>query len=187
MIRCYHRILDLKNHHLDVQVLDILTRAILNDINDSDGNPARRLLPRTLELFGRISSSVLNNSHIWRMYGQLTALKKTDTDDEKAAQYLQQAHRVAVSDPKWFQREETVEDVLQLCCLLAEMYLHCASECEAKKKRTLLASAKLSLQGVVKKVKDQEWNVERILTRLRRVEEYLNIVMNELEKMKLAS
>lgn len=71
MIRCYHRILDLKNHHLDVQVLDILTRAILNDINDSDGNPARRLLPRTLELFGRISSSVLNNSHIWRMYGQL--------------------------------------------------------------------------------------------------------------------
>ncbi|XP_076685690.1 tetratricopeptide repeat protein 27-like [Andrena cerasifolii] len=187
VIRCYHRILDLKNHHLDVQVLDILTRAILNNINDSDGNPAQRLLPKTLELFGRISSSVLNNSHIWRMYGQLTALKKTDIDDEKAAQYLQQAHRAAVSDPKWFQREETVEDVLQICCLLAEMYLHCALECEAKKKRTLLASAKLSLQGVVKKVKDQEWNAEKILTRLQRVEEYLNIVKDELEKIKLVN
>lgn len=109
MIQCYHRILDLKNHHLDVQVLDILTCAILNNIKDSDGNPSQRLLPKALELFGRISSFIPNDCHIWRMYGQLTALKQTDIDDEKAAQYLQQAHRVAVSDPKWFQQEETID------------------------------------------------------------------------------
>ncbi|KZC05184.1 PREDICTED: tetratricopeptide repeat protein 27 [Dufourea novaeangliae] len=187
VIRCYHRILDLKNHHLDIQVLDILTRAILNNINDSDGNPAQTLLLKALELFGRISSFTLNNSHIWRMYGQLTALKHTDIDNEKAAQYLQQAHRAAISDPKWFQQEESIENVLQLCCILAEMYLNCTSDCEVKKKRTLLASAKLSLQGVVKKVKDQEWNNEKILTCLQKVEEYLNTIMNELELIKLTT
>ena len=101
VIRCYHRILDLKNHHLDVQILNILTNAILNNINDSEENPAQRLLPKVLELFGRISSFVHNNSDVWRMYGHLTALKNTDTDDEKAVQYLQQAHRAAVSDPPW--------------------------------------------------------------------------------------
>ncbi|XP_076247464.1 tetratricopeptide repeat protein 27-like isoform X2 [Calliopsis andreniformis] len=184
VIRCYHRILDLKNHHLDVQVLDILTRAIINNIKDSDGNPAQKLLPKALELFGRISSFVRNNLHVWRMYGQLTALKKTDIGDEIAVQYLQLAHRVAVSSSKWFQQEDTIEDVLQICCLLAETYLRCASQCEVKKKRSLLASAKLSLQGVVKKVKDQDWITEKISTDLHKVEEYLNDVVNELDKIK---
>ncbi|XP_034190160.2 tetratricopeptide repeat protein 27-like [Osmia lignaria lignaria] len=185
VIRCYHRILDLKNHHLDVQILDILTNAILNNINDSEGNPAQRLLPKVLELFGRISSFVHNNSDVWRMYGNLTALKNADTDDEKAVQYLQQAHRAAVSDLKWFQKEESTTKILQLCCTLAEMYLQCASKCEDKKRRTLLGSAKLSLQSVVKKVKDQQWDNDKISTSLQKVEEYLNTVIIELEKMKL--
>ncbi|XP_033340961.2 tetratricopeptide repeat protein 27 [Megalopta genalis] len=185
VIRCYHRILDLKKDHLDFQVLDILTRAILNNVNDSDGNPAQRLLSKALELFGRISSLILNNSDVWRMYGQLTALKKTDIDQEKAAQYLQQAHRAAISDTKWFQQEESIENVLQLCCLLTEMYLECAVNCDLKKKRTLLASAKLSLQGVIRKVKDQELDNDQILSLLRKVEEHLSTVVNALEQTKL--
>ena len=138
MIRCYHRILDLKNHHLDVQILDILTNAVLNNINDSDGNFTQKLLPKVLELFGRITSFIHNNSDVWRMYGQLTALKKTDIDNEKAVQYLQQAHRIALSDPKWLLHEESVEKILQLCCILAGTYLQYASNCELKKKNSIL-------------------------------------------------
>ncbi|XP_012148479.2 tetratricopeptide repeat protein 27 [Megachile rotundata] len=185
VIRCYHRILDLKNHHLDIQILDILTNAVLNNVNDSEGNSIQKLLPKILELFGRITSFVHNNSDVWQMYGQLTALKKTDIDDEKAAQYLQQAYRAAVSDSKWFQREESTIKTLQLCCTLAEMYLHCASNSEVKKKRTLLASAKLPLQSVAKKVKDQEWNNEQIFTHLQKIEEYLSTIVTELEQVKL--
>ncbi|CAK9806155.1 Tetratricopeptide repeat protein 27 [Anthophora plagiata] len=109
VIRCYHRILDLKNRHLDIEILNILTNAVLNNINDSDGNPAQKLLPKVLELFGRISSITPNNSDIWRMYGELTALKNTDIDNDKVVRYLQQAHRIAVSDPKWLQQEESVK------------------------------------------------------------------------------
>ncbi|CAL7943542.1 unnamed protein product [Xylocopa violacea] len=184
VIRCYHRILDLKNHHLDVLVLDILTNAVLNNVNDSDGHTAQKLLPKILELFGRISSFIPNNPDIWRMYGQLTALKKTDIDNDKAVHYLQQAHRIAVSDPKWFLHEESVEKILQLCCTLTEIHLQYASNCELKKKKSLLASAKLSLQGVVKKVKDQEWNNERINFCLEKVEKHLHTVITELEQIR---
>ncbi|XP_048265483.1 tetratricopeptide repeat protein 27 [Bombus terrestris] len=187
VIRCYHRILDLKNHHLDVQILDILTDAVLNNVNDSDGKPAQKLLPKVLELFGRITSFIPNNSDVWRMYGQLTFLKKTDIDNDKALHYLHQAHRIAVSDPKWLLQEESVQKVLQLCCMLAEMYLQYVSNCEPKKKRTLLASAKLSLQGIVKKVKDKEWNIEKICLSVEKVEKYLNTVIIELEKIKLTN
>lgn len=177
----------MKNHHLDVQILDILTDAVLNNVNDSDGKSAQKLLPKVLELFGRITSFIPNNSDVWRMYGQLTFLKKTDIDNDKALHYLHQAHRIAVSDPKWLLQEESVQKVLQLCCMLAEMYLQYASNCEPKKKRTLLASAKLSLQGVVKKVKDKEWNIEKICISVEKVEKYLNIVIIELEKIKLTN
>ncbi|XP_043513485.1 tetratricopeptide repeat protein 27 [Frieseomelitta varia] len=187
VIRCYHRILDLKNHHLDVQILDILTNSILNNINDSDGNFTQKLLPKVLELFGRITSFIPNNSEVWRMYGQLTVLKKTDIDNEKAIQYLQQAHRIVLSDAKWLLHEESVEKVLQLCHILAETYLQYASNCELKKKRTLLASAKLSLQGVVKKVKDKEWNAEKIYVSMEKVEKYLNTVVAELEQIKMTN
>lgn len=175
----------MKNHHLDVQILDILTNAVLNNVNDSNGISAQKLLPKILELFGRITSFISNNSDVWRMYGQLTILKKTDIDNEKAIQYLQQAHRIAISDSKWHLEEESVEKILQLCCILAEIYLQYASNCELKKKKTLLASAKLSLQGIVKKVKYQEWNIDKICICLNTVEKYLNTIIIKLEQIKL--
>ncbi|XP_072753473.1 tetratricopeptide repeat protein 27-like [Anoplolepis gracilipes] len=185
VIQCYHRILDLKNNHVDIQVLQILTNAMINNIIDADGNSVSRLLQNSLELFGRITSSnTINNPDIWRMYAELVALKKTDIDNERAAQYLQQAHRFATSNPKWSQREETTLNVLELCCNLAQAYLRCTKDIAVVKKRKMLGSAKLSLQGVVRKIKEQEWNNTNITEQLTKVEEYLTIITNELEQIK---
>jgi len=176
--------LDLKNSHLDVQVLQILTNAIIKNINDADGNPTSRLLQNSLELFGRITSNVVNNPDIWRMYAELVVLRKTDVDEEKAAQYLQQAYRFITSNPKWCHSEDTTLNVLQLCCNLAQAYLRCTADIAVVKKRKMLGSAKLSLQGVVKKVKEQEWNNTNIIDQLTKVEDYLLTVTNELEQIK---
>lgn len=185
VIRCYHRILDLKTNHLDIQVLQILTNAIINNIIDADGNSAFRLLQHSLELFGRITSSnTINSPDIWRMYAELVTLRKTDIDQEKAAQYLQQAYRIATSNPKWPHRKETTLNVLELCHNLAQAYLHCVKGIAIVKKRKMLGSAKLSLQGVVKKVKEQEWNNTNIIEQLTKVEEHLTIITNELEQIK---
>lgn len=169
---------------MDIQVLQILKNAVINNINDADGNPAFRLLQNTLELFGRITSNTINNPDIWRMYAELVALKKTDVDDERAAQYLQQAYRFITSDPKWFRNEDTTLNVLELCCNLAQAYLHCTTDIAIVKKRKMLGSAKLSLQGVVKKIKEQEWNNTNIMEQLMKVERYLATITNELEQIK---
>ncbi|XP_024886619.1 tetratricopeptide repeat protein 27 [Temnothorax curvispinosus] len=186
VIRSYHRILDLKNNHSDIQVLQILTNAIINNVNDADGNPASRLLQNTLELFGRITSNTVNNPDIWRMYAELVALRKTDVDDERAAQYLQQAYRFITSNPKWCRNEDTTLNVLELCCNLAQAYLRCATDIAIVKKRKMLGSAKLSLQGVVKKIKEQAWDNADIMNQLMKVERYLATITNELEQIKPA-
>lgn len=185
VIRCYHRILDLKNNHLDIQVLQILTNAIINNIIDADENSASHLLQKSLELFGRITSSnIINSPDIWRMYAELVALRETDTDKERAAQYLQKAHHIATSNPTWSHKEETTLNVLELCCTLAQVYLRCTNNVTVIKKRKMLGSAKLSLQGVVKKIKEQEWNNTNIIEQLTKVEEYLTTITNELEQIK---
>ena len=175
--------MDLKSNHLDVQVLQILTNAIVNNINDANGNPASRLLQNSLELFGRITSNILNNPDIWRMYAELVVLKKTDVDEERAAQYLQKAYRFITSNP-WSHSEAATLKILDLCCDLAQAYLRCTTDIAVIKKRKMLGSAKLSLLGVVKKVKEQEWNNTNIIEQLMKVEEYLATITNELEQIK---
>lgn len=173
--------MDLKGRHLDVQVLQILANAIINNINDADGNPASRLLRKSLELFGRLGFT--NSPDIWRIYAQLVALIETDANKEKATQYLQQAHRIATSDPHWFNSEDKTLYVLELCCDLAQAYLRCITD-NVDKKKKILGSAKLSLQGVAREVKKQEWSKSNIIEQLTKVEEYLTIVVNELDHVK---
>ncbi|XP_015601628.1 tetratricopeptide repeat protein 27 [Cephus cinctus] len=181
VIRCYHRILEIKGSHTDVQVLRILTKAVVDDIKDAEGNSSRRLLQRTLELFGHLTSCVPNNSDIWRLYAELSAAKKTELDDQKAAQYLQRAYRCAVSDPRWFQTADGTQSVLDLSLALADDYLSCSRNCTAVQKRAMLGSAKLSLQSVVKKVRDQELiNQTEISKSIEEIEERLNEIVKEL-------
>lgn len=166
--------------------MEILTNAIVNDIKDADGKSCRNLLLLpTLQLFGRITSRITNNSDLWRLYSELTMLKKTDVDDQKAIQYLQKAYRAAVSDPKWFQMQNTTLSVLQLCCKLSKTYLRCSSYCtdQLKSKRALLGSAKLALQGVIKKVKDIYSENAEVMKSLQQVEEHFKVISSELEKI----
>ena len=100
MIRCYHRILDIKGAHIDVPILSILSKAIINDLKDSDGNSSRKYLQKTLELFGRLTASVSTDADIWRLYAELTLIKNNDIDHQKAALYFQRACRAAVSNPR---------------------------------------------------------------------------------------
>jgi len=58
VIRSYHRLLDLRGKHTDVEVLKILTNAIINDLPDCDAKGSKRLLEKALTLMGRLTSVV---------------------------------------------------------------------------------------------------------------------------------
>ncbi|XP_058808371.1 tetratricopeptide repeat protein 27 [Phymastichus coffea] len=185
VIRCYHRILDIKGEHIDIEVLTILSKAIINNLNDADRNPSQRNLQKALELFGRITASVSSNSDIWRLYAELTLQKNNEIDNQKAAQYFQRAYRAAVADSRWFKNVKDANNVLDTCVRLAEANLYNLHNVAVAHKRTILGSAKLSLQSVVKKIKDLNWEDQSgILENLEKVENKLKLIVDELEKLK---
>ncbi|XP_012278565.1 tetratricopeptide repeat protein 27 isoform X2 [Orussus abietinus] len=183
VIRCYHRILELKGCHIDIQILDILTKVLSKDTVDANGNSTRRLIPNLLQLFGHLTSFNSNNSKVWRMYAEITAAKGSELDHQKATEYLQRAYRCITADPRWIQSLTSTKEVLVLCSDIAQAYLNCARDCPAKQKKAMLGSAKLSLQGVVKKTKEQEIFVEDICTELQKVEEYLLVITDALKEI----
>ena len=49
VIRAYHRILDLKGKYVDLEVLEILGKAIIENLPDCDGVPCGALLEKCLQ------------------------------------------------------------------------------------------------------------------------------------------
>lgn len=177
VIRCYNRILDLKDKHVDIQVLEILTKAILKNFEcrDSDGNVEESIKYREklMILFGRLTAKVFRDSDLWRLYAEVTIgpLKNDDHEEEdveckgkhsrdikyqKAAQFLQNAYRIETADSKWFKSIQSTIKVLELCIYLADTYFSAIKNSTVEQKRSLLGTAKLSLQSVISKVKQED-------------------------------
>lgn len=60
VIRCYHRVLDLNEKHVDEEVLKILTNGIVNNLVTLKDCPIAKLRKQALALFGRLTSQVTN-------------------------------------------------------------------------------------------------------------------------------
>jgi len=57
-IKCYHRLIDLRSKHVDLEVLNILVKAVKNNIKDENDRPSSEHRKSLLQLFGRITSQV---------------------------------------------------------------------------------------------------------------------------------
>lgn len=158
VIRSYHRILDLKEKHIDVEVLEILGKAIIENLPDCDGVPCSALLGKSLALLGRITAQVTNNWKVWRLYSRLTRAlpNPTPETDFKAVQHLQKAHRSAVVDASWVNDTEVCLEVIGLSEELANVSLTYANKIENKQQcLSVLSSAKLSVKSTLTKIKQQ--------------------------------
>ncbi|KAL7302481.1 hypothetical protein TKK_0005125 [Trichogramma kaykai] len=191
VIRCYERLLELKGTHVDVEVLAILTKAIVNDVKDFYGNSSRQYLKRSLDLFGNLTSKVLKNADIWLLYAELTLLKKTEMDNQKAVQYIQRAYHC--ENPSSFKTVEDANRVLMTCIRLAEISLYssnCGSSEDAqgqkieKENRFVLKCAKLILQSVITKMQNLKWaDVSGIEENLTTLKEHHKNIKEKLEEI----
>lgn len=193
VIHCYHRILDLKEKHIDEQILTVLTSVIVNNVKDCKGQTASVHRKKALELFGRITSKVMGNPTIWQLYAQLTSSieEQTSITRSKAIQYYQRAYTAATQDNSWFRDYESMQNVFKLCEKLADAHLTFVKECASTNEAaSSLSSAKFAIGNVIAKINQQMENVEKseingtINNDLMSLQKTLETVQEELAKIK---
>ncbi|XP_054712172.1 tetratricopeptide repeat protein 27-like [Uloborus diversus] len=157
VIQCWHRLLDIKGKHQDSEVLAILVNAILKDLPDVNDVPASRLRKRTLELFGRLTSIITNDSQIWELYSSLYSyndecFKQKDVT-EKAYTFQQKAVRCQCVTDQWEKDFILCRNVLKSTLKMAQLCLSYIKHLEDELKLQQKSSAKLSIQNVVTRSK----------------------------------
>jgi len=194
VIFCYHRILDLKEKHIDDKILSVLTSVIVNGVNDSKGRQAYCHRKKALELFGRITSKVMNNPTIWQLYADLTASVEQPTylTRSKVVQYLQKAYNAALQDGLWSKHLPSTQNVISLCVSLGCAVLEASKQSTTPKETAhLLTSAKLSLISVATRVKTEHSNVvtgkveSSLESEIDSLEKVIESIENELSSLNL--
>lgn len=193
VIHCYHRILDLKEKHIDEQILTVLTSVIVNNVKDCKGQSASIHRKKALELFGRITSKVMGNPTIWQLYAQLTSSieDQTSITRSKAIQYYQRAYTAATQDNSWLRDYESMQNVFKLCEKLADAHLTFVKECASTNEAaSSLSSAKFAIGNVIARINQQMENMEKteingtINNDLMSLQKTLETVQEELAKIK---
>lgn len=157
LVRAYHQILNIKEKHLDVDVLKILTGALVLDNEGKYTNT--KLKSKTLELFGRLTSIYPGESRLWEMYADLSP------SPELKAQRLYRAYRGLVQDD-WSKDPVKCGKVLGICEELGEVAL--TADTASK------SSARLTLRAAIAAAKRHNWeenaqllkSVEDVLERI---------------------
>ncbi len=154
-IRSYNRILELKEKHVDVQVLRILVQAVVENKEDNYGQEVGKLAPFVQKLLGRLTSQVTNNAEVWEIYADIVA-SNSDVETTAAfrvAQILQKAYRSAIQEKNWEKDISSCTFTLKLCGKFIRSCLEMLSRESSKENIQLANSAKLSGRSVVSTVK----------------------------------
>ncbi|XP_013420464.1 tetratricopeptide repeat protein 27 [Lingula anatina] len=195
LIRAYHRLLDIRDKHEDPLVLEILVKAINQDLSDAQDKPASKLRSKALELFGRITSKVTNSASIWHSYSELVKGQENLSleDEEKALQHLQKSHRCLTLVANWEKEVSKCEKICKRSIQLAEAYTSYCEKCGNTATAIQTASAcKLMLRGVLSKIKQkQSTSAESVVPELQedynKLEEHLQETEQLLTRLKSAS
>ncbi|XP_078483720.1 tetratricopeptide repeat protein 27 isoform X2 [Ciona intestinalis] len=189
-IRAYHRLMDLKSKYLDVPILQILVKAVMEDIIDKNGNPGSSLKSNVYELFGRIVSKSTTDFDIWQLYGKLygDGVSSDTEENTKAIQHLHKALSVGTQKQAWDKDEEFVLNLIQVAHRISIACSHCSENISKQS----LASIRLTLKGFSSKLKQREKAIldstvqETFQNHITEVETYLESVTSQLNLLNAA-
>ncbi|KAJ8248502.1 hypothetical protein GJAV_G00242710 [Gymnothorax javanicus] len=161
-VRAYHRLMDLRDKFKDVEVLEILVRAVVEDLPDSQGEQASTLRGKLRELFGRVTSRVSTEARVWSMYARLydNGCGVNPEDNQKAQQFLAKAHRCETQASGWEKDPATFKEVVKRAIDLANVTISCSrTKANPQEALQMLSSTRLSLRSLTSKAKQLHTDV----------------------------
>lgn len=161
-IKTYHRLMDLRENYKDVEILQILVRAVVENMTDRQGVEAKTLASQLKELLGRVSSRHIGDSEVWRQYALLYGNGRSDDNDDnnKALQFLSKAHRCEVQSGGWETEPGLFKEVISRAVSMAEVSLSCSRQkTNPTEALQTLSSTRLSLRSLVTKAKQMHTDV----------------------------
>jgi len=142
-----HRLIDLKRKTLDVEVLQILTRAVIEDIPNSNGVGASYLKPKLLKMFGHVTSLITSDADVWELYADVCLSEKTEERREKGLQYLYKSFRCYNQSTAWENNEKKVKHVMRVANKTTDVTQDICSK--DKGKMVLVTTTKMNLSNLV--------------------------------------
>ncbi|XP_076598355.1 tetratricopeptide repeat protein 27 [Chaetodon auriga] len=161
-IKAYHRLMDLRENYKDVQILQILVKAVVENLTDNKGQQAQTVESKLKELLGRVSSRHSGDSEIWRQYALLygDGHSSNPEDNEKALQFLSKAHRCEVQAGGWEKDPTLFKEVIQKAIKMGEVTISCSKKkSNPTEALQMLSSTRLSLRSLVTKAKQMHTDV----------------------------
>uniref|UniRef100_A0A674P459 Tetratricopeptide repeat protein 27 n=1 Tax=Takifugu rubripes TaxID=31033 RepID=A0A674P459_TAKRU len=121
-VSAYHRLMDLRENYKDVQILQILVGAVVENLTDSHGEPAATMLPKMKELLGRVGARHSSDAHVWQAYARLygDGHSSSPEDNEKALELLSKELRCRVRAGGWEADPLLFKEVIQRALHLGE-------------------------------------------------------------------
>ncbi|XP_010742093.1 tetratricopeptide repeat protein 27 [Larimichthys crocea] len=161
-IKAYHRLMDLRENYKDIQILQILVRAVVENLMDSHGEQAVTVQPKLKELLGRVSSRHSSDAEIWRQYALLygNGHSSNPEDNEKSLQFLSKAHRCEVQAGGWEKETGLFKEVIKRAINMGEVSISCSKQkSNPTEALQMLSSTRLSLRSLVTKAKQMHTDV----------------------------
>ncbi|XP_056147912.1 tetratricopeptide repeat protein 27 [Lampris incognitus] len=180
-IKAYHRLMDLRDKYKDVEVLEILVRAVVENLTDKQGVQASSYRPKVQELLGRVTSCHSSEAQIWRQYALLygDGHSTSPEDNDKALQFLSKAHRCEVQARCWEKDPGTFKEVIKRAIDLGNVTIQCSKKkSNPKEGLQMLSSTRLSLRSLATKAKQLHTDVAT-----GEVHEELRAGVEELERL----
>ena len=188
----YHRILGLKERHVDTQVLGRVVKAIVEGQRDPEGREAQGLYRRCSEMLGRLTSEVPAHPELWYLYGELTCSHPSPDPQTRhqAMQRFRKAVAATTQRPGWEKETITAVAALHRAVALAEAAVASTEETNPKAAVTDLNSVRMCINGVIGGARRGQVNVatgemmEGVQEPLKILEDKMTALIGHLDTLK---